>query len=118
MKLSALTRAGLGLGLILAAGGAWSQASSGARPPPHSLSAPSKGSGVSDSVITARAKAALLGASHVKGNDVHVTTQGGVVTLTGHVSSTAEKQKAGDIVQGLNGVTAVQNNLAVSGAEK
>jgi osmotically-inducible protein OsmY len=40
------------------------------------------------------------------------------VTLTGHVSSAAEKQKAGDIVQGLNGVTAVQNNLAVSGAEK
>ncbi|MGN6666094.1 MAG: BON domain-containing protein [Trinickia sp.] len=50
--------------------------------------------------------------------DVHVMTKGGVVKLTGHVASAQQKQKAGDIVQGLDGVTAVQNELTVAPSAK
>lgn len=126
MKRRVFARLGLGLGLgcslILAASGAWSQASSStARPksvPPESLSTPSKGLGVSDSVLTARAKIALMRADHIDSNDVHVSTSGGVVKLEGHVSTAEQKQKAGDTVQSLDGVTAVQNDLVVGGGEK
>lgn len=122
MKLKALAWVGLGTPLMLAAGGAWSQASSGTMPaqavPPHSLSVPSQGSGVSDSVITARAKMALLGAKDTDAADVHVTTSGGVVMLTGHVASATQKQKAEDVVRGLDGVTEVHNALAVQGPSK
>jgi osmotically-inducible protein OsmY len=40
------------------------------------------------------------------------------VKLTGHVASAAQKQKAGEVVQGLDGVTTVENDLAIGGAEK
>ena len=56
MKIQALTRPGLCLSLVVAAAGAWGQASSEAAPPkvpPESLSIPSQGSGLSDTVITA-----------------------------------------------------------------
>lgn len=121
MKSTALTRAGLAICLMLMAGEAWSQASSGGTQPkvaPESLSTPSQGSGVSDSVITARAKAALLGAKHVNSGDVHVMTKGGVVKLTGHVASEEQKRKAGETVQSLDGVTAVQNDLTVDSSAK
>lgn len=115
MKRKALTFAGLGMGFMLAAGGAWAQVSS---VPPESLSTPSHGSGVSDSVITARAKVALLGVGHLNSGDVHVMTKGGVVKLTGRVASAQQKQKAGEVVQGLDGVTAVQNDLTVDPSAK
>ena len=121
MNIQALTRPGLCLSLMVVATGAWGQASSEAtqpKVPPESLSVPSQGSGLSDSVITARAKAALIGADHVHAGDVHVTTTGAVVTLTGHVASAMEKQAAEDTVQRLDGVTAVRNELAVGGAAK
>lgn len=114
--------AGLGMALVLASGAARPQASSGAMPPkvvpPESLSVPAHGTGVSDSVITARAKMALLRADHVDSGDVHVATSGSVVTLTGHVASAAQKQKADDVVEGLDGVSAVHNELAVRGSSK
>lgn len=114
MKTRAWVNAALA-SLMLAAGGAWSQQSDSPplRKPPESLSVPSHGSGVSDTVLTARAKIALLGAAHVDSNDVHVATQGGVVRLTGHVASAEQKQKAGAVVQGLDGIRAVQNELTV-----
>jgi hypothetical protein len=121
MKIQALTRPGLCLSLLLAAGGAWGQASSEAVPPkraPESLTVPSQSSGVSDSIITARAKAALMGADHVPSGDVHVTTNGGVVTLRGHVASVVEKQAAQSTVQKLDDVTAVRNDLVVDGTAK
>ena len=121
MKIQALIRPGLCLSFVLAAGGAWGQAGSEAVPPkvaPESLTVPSQSSGLSDSAITARAKAALMSAGHVHASHVHVTTTGGVVTLTGHVAHAAEKQAAGDTVQKLDGVTAVHNALVVDGADK
>jgi hyperosmotically inducible protein len=123
MKLKAFARIGLGTALmLLAAEGAWAQASSGTMPPkvvpPHSLSVPSQSSGLSDSVITAHAKIALLGAKGTDAGDIHVTTNGGVVMLTGHVASATEKQKAEQVVRGLDGVTEVQNALSVQGSSK
>ncbi|WP_162878079.1 BON domain-containing protein [Trinickia diaoshuihuensis] len=122
MKRRALMVAGLGFALSLASGGAWSQASSGAMAPqvvpPESLSVPSQGSGVGDSVITARAKMALLRADNLDTGDVHVATHGSIVTLSGHVANAAQKQKAGDVVGGLDGVTAVRNELEVKATSK
>lgn len=110
---------GLGFSLALMASEAWCQASS-TMPrkavPPESLSTPSRGIGVNDGIITARAKMALLRAVHVDSNNVHVTTAGGVVKLEGHVANAEQKQAAGDAVQSLDGVTAVQNDLTVEGA--
>jgi osmotically-inducible protein OsmY len=110
---------GLGFSLTLMANSAWCQASNAMRPkavPPESLSTPSRGIGVNDGIISARAKTALLRADHVDSNNVHVTTAGGVVKLEGHVAAAAQKQAAGDAVQSLDGVTAVQNDLTVEGA--
>ncbi len=121
MKIQGLTRPGLCLSFVLAAGGAWGQASSGTVPrkvAPETLSVPAQGSGLSDSVITARAKAALMGTDHVHSGDVHVTTTGAIVKLTGHVASAAEKQAAEEAVQKLDGVTAVRNELVIDGAAK
>jgi hyperosmotically inducible protein len=86
--------------------------------PPHSLSVPSQSSAVSDSVITARAKMALLGAHGTDAGSVHVTTNGGVVLLTGHVASATQKQKVDEVVRGLDGVTDVHNELAIQGSSK
>lgn len=121
MKIQALTRPGLCLSFMLAASGAWGQPSSGAAPPkvaPESLTVPSQSSGLSDSIITARAKAALMGTDHVHASNVHVTTTGGVVTLTGQVAEAAERQAAEDAVQRLDGVTAVHNQLMVRSTAK
>jgi len=59
---------------------------------------------------------AIAKRDHVDSNNVHVTTAGGVVKLEGHVAAAAQKQAAGDAVQSLDGVTAVQNDLTVEGA--
>ncbi|WP_213306300.1 hypothetical protein [Paraburkholderia sacchari] len=83
MKRKALGRAGIYLAFTFAAGAAWAlpQPASGIMRreavPQESLSAPSQRSGVSDTIITARAKAALLRADRVDSGNVHVTTTGG-----------------------------------------
>jgi osmotically-inducible protein OsmY len=98
------------------------QPGSGAMPPgtapPESLSVPTQNSGTADTILTARAKAALVGASGVDSGDVHVTTTRGVVRLTGRVPTRAQRDKAGQAVQSLDGVNAVQNDLIVGGPAK
>lgn len=68
---------------------------------------------LSDSAITAKAKLALANAPDLKSMDISVDTVQGKVTLTGHVPSDADIQKAGSIVSGLEGVKSVENKLAV-----
>jgi len=114
--------AAIAAGGILASGATLAQPSSGAMPPgtapPESLSVPTQSSGTGDTILTARAKAALVGASGVDSGDVHVTTTHGLVRLTGRVATRAQKDKAGQTVQSLDGVNAVQNDLVVGGAAK
>ena len=62
---------------------------------------------VSDVWITTKVKSTLLYSSNVSGNDVTVTTVGGVVTLTGKLESGAERALAIELAQNVKGVKSV-----------
>lgn len=66
-----------------------------------------------DSAITAKVKLALANTPDLKSMDISVDTMQGRVTLTGHVPSETDIQKAGVVVSGLEGVKSVENKLAV-----
>jgi hyperosmotically inducible periplasmic protein len=79
-----------------------------------SASSESLGEHITDSTITTKAKAQLIGAKDVKASEVHVKTRRGIVSLTGTVPSAADKQRAEEIVQGVDGVRSVSNHLKVT----
>ena len=59
---------------------------------------------ITDLWITTKVKSTLLWSSGVSGSDISVTTNDGVVTLSGHVNSEAERELAVELAQGLRGV--------------
>jgi osmotically-inducible protein OsmY len=63
---------------------------------------------ISDSWITTKVKSTLLYSSNVSGSDVDVKTQSGVVTLTGVLSSGAEKALAVELTENVRGVKRVE----------
>jgi osmotically-inducible protein OsmY len=73
----------------------------------------SSGQYVDDSVITSKVKAALVSDPGTKAREISVETFKGVVQLSGFVSSSAEKEKAGEIARNVKGVTGVRNNIVV-----
>jgi len=68
---------------------------------------------VDDSVITAKAKAKLLAEESMKSLKISVETYKGTVILSGFVNSNALKEKAAEIVAGIEGVKSVKNSLVV-----
>jgi hyperosmotically inducible protein len=68
---------------------------------------------VDDSVITTKAKSALLADTTVKGSDIHVETNKGVVTLSGTVENERQRERAASIVRGLDGVKSVENKTSL-----
>jgi len=71
---------------------------------------------ITDSWITAKVKLTLLYSSNVAGTDVHVTTEAGVVTLKGSLSSGVEKALAVELTQNVIGVKSVEaGDLTFSG---
>lgn len=84
-------------------------------PPPHGLvgSSGNANSGVDDALITAKARSALLGTRDVHGGAIGVTTNQGVVTLSGSVPNAAARDRAERTVQNLDGVSRVNNGLSV-----
>ena len=76
----------------------------------HSTSVSGK---TSDVWITTKTKLALLADDKVSSADVHVTTQQGVVTLTGKVESNEAKQAAEADAQKIDGAQKVVNRLVV-----
>jgi hyperosmotically inducible protein len=68
---------------------------------------------VSDSVLTARVKAALLKEPALKSLDVSVETMRGEVLLSGFVTDESQKEKAMKVAIGVNGVTSVKDALLV-----
>lgn len=68
---------------------------------------------IDDSVITTKAKTALLADTTVKGTDIGVETNQGVIVLSGAVEDAKQKQRAESIVRGLDGVKSVENKLTV-----
>ena len=68
---------------------------------------------VSDSWITSKAKIALFADERVKGTQVSVETQKGVVHLRGKVDSNDAKTAATEIARNIEGVRSVKNDLQV-----
>jgi hyperosmotically inducible periplasmic protein len=70
---------------------------------------------VRDATITASVKMSLALGRGVRATGVNVDTRGGTVTLTGQVSSEAERQLAAKTAQDVDGVRGVVNQLQVRG---
>lgn len=74
--------------------------------------APQIGSGGSDFVLFTQARNALNTDQELI-NSVIIEIKEGNVTLNGSVTSAAQKAKAGQLVQSVNGIKSVKNNLRV-----
>jgi osmotically-inducible protein OsmY len=73
----------------------------------------STGEVIDDTAIHTKATAALINDPVVSSRSINVDVNRGTVILNGAVNGEIEKQKAEDIVRGINGVRGVQNNLVV-----
>lgn len=71
------------------------------------------GGAIDDSTITAKVKSALIDDDSTKGGDIKVETRGGVVQLSGFVSTEAQKNAATKVAQSVEGVKAVKNGLGI-----
>ncbi|ROS07985.1 hyperosmotically inducible protein [Raoultella sp. BIGb0399] len=67
-----------------------------------------------DSTITARVKAALIDDKSISSAGISVKTENKVVTLSGSVDSTAQKEQALSVAKNVKGVTTVTDKLSVS----
>jgi hyperosmotically inducible protein len=68
-----------------------------------------------DAMITSKVKAELAAHESVSGVRAHVETSKGVVTLVGNARSAAEKELAERYARDVDGVTKVDNQIAVAG---
>ena len=82
-------------------------------PPKRDSNERTFGDKVEDATVTASVKSKLLWNSHTDGLDIHVETVGGKVTLTGSANTGTEKDLAGRLAKNTNGVTGVDNRIAV-----
>jgi hyperosmotically inducible protein len=71
------------------------------------------GSALENGVLTARVKAALLADPDVKGLQIDVDSNAGVVTLQGALDKAASVERAQAIARGVEGVRSVENRLTV-----
>ena len=68
---------------------------------------------VKDSFISGKLEATYLFNRHLSGSAIHTETTNGVVHLTGTVNSSIDRELAGEIAKGAEGVTSVKNDLVV-----
>jgi osmotically-inducible protein OsmY len=66
-----------------------------------------------DSFITGKLEATYLFNRHLSAFTIHPETTNGVVHLTGTVDSDIDRDLAGEIAKGVDGVTSVKNDLVV-----
>jgi hyperosmotically inducible protein len=78
-------------------------------PSQHSASL---GAAVSDTATTAKVKERLAGDQRLANASISVTTNNGVVTLTGSAPSAAASNAAEELAQGVKGVSSVDNQIA------
>jgi osmotically-inducible protein OsmY len=67
-----------------------------------------------DEVLSQRARAALLWDPKTGAQGIEVTAHDGLVTITGIVATASNRQHAADIVSGIAGIRALDNQLRVS----
>ena len=73
----------------------------------------STGEYLSDSWITTKVKAALVGDTQVKATEVNVETFRGVVQLSGFVSSATAMNQAVEVANSIEGVLSVKNDMLI-----
>jgi hypothetical protein len=71
---------------------------------------PSTGQAIDDTLITTKVKASFAADPQVSALAITVETENGVVTLSGVVENEAERQRAIQLAQGMEGVTRVDAN--------
>ena len=71
------------------------------------------GAYVDDATITTRVKARFVENKQVDAASISVETLNGTVMLSGFAKSSLEKDTAGSLARGVNGVKAVKNEIAV-----
>jgi len=76
------------------------------------------GAAVTDTAITAKVKAKLMGEHSLKKSDISVTTTNGVVTLDGSASSSKAKALAEAATKSVDGVKSVDNSLKTPASSK
>jgi osmotically-inducible protein OsmY len=69
---------------------------------------------MSDSAVTTKVKAQILGNTTLREADIAVTTNNGVVTLSGRVPSQEARNLAVDLVRNTGGVARVEDRLEVA----
>jgi len=67
------------------------------------------GRNIQDSWITTKVKSTFMYSDNVKGGDIAVSTNGGIVTLTGKVDSGAERALAIELANNIRGVRSVDS---------
>lgn len=71
------------------------------------------GETLDDATLTAKVKAVLLQAPDVKGTDVNVNTEKGVVQLSGFVASQGQIERAMQLARSVAGVKEVHNKMSL-----
>ena len=66
-----------------------------------------------DAMVTTRVKKAIFDEPALKVTDVSVTTENGVVSLSGSVKTRSERAKAADVARRVEGVKLVKNELKI-----
>jgi osmotically-inducible protein OsmY len=73
----------------------------------------SAGEAIDDAVITTKVKAAFVGDQKVSASNISVSTDKGIVTLSGNAKDRDESRKAADLARNVAGVRRVENHIAV-----
>jgi len=66
-----------------------------------------------DAMVTARVKKAIYNEPALKVNEISVTTENAVVSLSGAVKSRTERTKAAEVARHVEGVKLVKNELKI-----
>ena len=82
-----------------------------AKPATAKTSANPEGTDVADGWITTKVKSTFMYSSNVNGSDIAVSTNSGVVTLTGKMDTGAERALAIELARNVRGVKSVDSNL-------
>jgi len=73
----------------------------------------SAGNILDDSVLTTKVKSALIADPDVRGNDIAVSSNKGVVQLSGYVDDTKQQARAEAVAHGVDGVQSVVNDTSI-----
>ncbi|MBV8260770.1 MAG: BON domain-containing protein [Paraburkholderia sp.] len=104
---------GAALCLTVACSASYAQDESASAPAATASAAPATSAKKADRKLGYSVRKALSKAKGIDVSDINVRSHGGAVTLTGTVPDQGQIDKAGEVAQGVAGVTSVTNKLTV-----